>query len=60
MKTYLKYRTNWVLFVVMFMSLVIIYCSSPKEKPSRTVDEIILENRLKDSSKIDSINLDDN
>ena len=54
MKTYLKDRTNWVLFIVMFMSLVIIYCSSPEHK-SRTVDEIIIENRLKaDSSKIDT------
>ena len=55
MKIYLKDRTNWVLFIVMLMSLVIIYCSPPKEKPSRTVDEIIIENRLKaDSSKIDT------
>ena len=52
MKTYLKDRTNWVLFIVMLMSLVIIYCSSPKD---HTVDEIIIENRLKaDSLKIDT------
>ncbi len=47
MKEYLKHRTNWVLFIVMFMSLIIIYCSSPKDHKSRTVDEIIIENRLK-------------
>ena len=50
MKTYLQDRANWILFIVMFMSLVIIYCSSPKD---HTVDEIIIENRLAD--KVDSL-----
>lgn len=45
MKNYLKDRTNWIALIVMLIALTIIYCGAPNEKPSRTVDEIIEQNR---------------
>ena len=53
MKTYLKDHTGLIMFGVIFVVMGLAHCSSPEHK-SRTVDEIIIENRL----KADSLNSD--
>lgn len=45
MKEYLKDKTGLIMFGVIIVIMGLAHCASPPEEPSRTVDEIIIENR---------------
>ena len=45
MKEYLKDSVNGIICIIVLIGIILLYCSTPKEHKSRTVDEIIEQNR---------------